>query len=121
MFARCSFYPGIASSGNDLPSIGTGWTPGALSHPQRASQDSPEVDEAVDPESEELPFTPLGVAVADADINKSYGNELAARVVTSPIAAARAPRVTGSFDHALLPMPPVSSLFAWVFFKIHEA
>src|SRR6266566_3796613 len=107
---KSCFYPGIASSANNLPSIGAGWMPGALSGPQRASEDSSELDSAADVESEELPFSPLGAAAADADTENSSNRESAARVV---ITAAQAPRITGSFVYALLPMPPVSILFAF--------
>ncbi|KIM44907.1 hypothetical protein M413DRAFT_442879 [Hebeloma cylindrosporum] len=96
------FYPGVASPDNDLPSIDAGWAREAISDAQQAAQDSSEVDRL--PE-EELPTTPSG-SVGDDSSSTSYGRERAARVVTSPIAAARAPRVIGSFDHALLPVPP---------------
>lgn len=80
----------------------------AISEPQQASQDISEGDRLGE---EELPTTPLGAAGDDSTRAPSNGRERAARVVTSRIAAARAPRVIGSFDHALLPVPPVSTLF----------
>lgn len=117
MVIRFRFYPGVASSGNDLPSIKANWTQEAISDPQQASLDFSEVDSLAE---EELPLTPFGAAGDDGS-NTSNGRERAARVVTSPVAAARAPRVVGSFDHALLPVPPVSTLFDFRFLRMQEA
>lgn len=108
------FYPGVASPGNDLPSINAGWSREAISDPQQTSQDFSEVDRLAE---EELPTTPFGAASDDSS-STSYGRERAARVVTSPVAAARAPRVIGSFDHALLPVPPVSTLIDFRFLRL---
>lgn len=107
----------MASPGNDLPSINASWAQEAISDPQQASQDFSEVERLAE---EELPITPSGAAGDDSS-STSHGRERAARVVTSPIAAARAPRVVGSFDHALLPVPPVSTLFDFRFLRMREA
>lgn len=77
---RTSFYPGITSP--SLPSIGAGWRPSE-------SIESPDLDS-----SPQTPEASQGRSPFDGRSTK--------------VPLARAARVVGSFDHAVLPMPPVS-------------
>ncbi|KAF9523050.1 serine dehydratase alpha chain-domain-containing protein [Crepidotus variabilis] len=89
------FYPGISSSNND-PAIGMGVTPEAIREPPR---DSAGGDTTSDLKLEEKSNTKGRMPEPENVGSKG------ARVVTNSFGA-RAPRVVGSFNHALLPMPP---------------
>ncbi|CAA7269281.1 unnamed protein product [Cyclocybe aegerita] len=78
------FYPGVAAP--DRQAIGAGnWASEAIEGPEDGNGNGN-----------------FGGNGSGSDEGKKNGK---ARAVTSPTSA-RAPRVTGSFDHAILPMPP---------------
>ncbi|KAF9054320.1 serine dehydratase alpha chain-domain-containing protein [Panaeolus papilionaceus] len=81
------FYPGMSHP--EFPLISAGKAPEALDAPRRS------VSDKALPEEQSVPST------ADNHLRRSN-----ARVVTNTAAAAKAPKVIGSFDHAVLPMPP---------------
>jgi hypothetical protein len=81
-FLLSSLYPGVASPSG--PGISAGWKPEAIRKPVDFENLTPEDDTS-----------------NNGSIYKG------ARPVTG-VVASRAPRVVGSFDHPLLPMPPVS-------------
>lgn len=91
------FYPGIATARDDRLALGSGWTAEAILPPAQQA-------------------TPTSGTTGTSNTNERSDAAGApergrAKVVNSPTAAARAPRVIGSFDHAVLPMPPVSPWF----------
>jgi hypothetical protein len=81
-FFPSRLYPGVA--GPSGPAIGAGWKPEALREPLDV--------EGINPEDE------------NSDNGTTYKG---AKPVKGNLAS-RAPRVVGSFDHPMLPMPPVS-------------
>lgn len=82
------FYPGIASSA--LPSIGSCWRP------------TEAIDSPPDSDSDNKPLP--GSTGAKAGLGPGTG------LGGGKVALARAARVVGSFNHAVLPMPPVRSI-----------
>jgi hypothetical protein len=102
------FYPGVAAPARPALGAGAGWAADAEAvHEPPASEmemGSPATMDARASATERYrPANVRGGAAADADPTA----ERRGRGVRTP-GAGRAPRVTGSFDHALLPMPPVS-------------
>lgn len=80
---RTRLYPGVASPSG--PAIGAGWQPEAIRGPVVVDDLAPE-----------------------DEISNNASSYKGARPVTGSLAS-RAPRVVGSFDHPVLPMPPVSN------------
>ena len=86
------FYPGVAGPVTNAPAIGAGWAQEAIREP--SGSEKLDVSMAEDN------------ALPEPEMMGSRG----AKVVSNSFGA-RAPRVVGSFDHAVLPMPPVCSKF----------
>ncbi|PPQ72550.1 hypothetical protein CVT24_004888 [Panaeolus cyanescens] len=104
------FYPGIATP--EYPLITAGKTPEALEGPRRSVSDKvlPEdenVSTASDNHLKSGDSKSGPVNAANAKVNgRDSGIRSKAKLVTNTAAAAKAPKVIGSFDHAVLPMPP---------------
>lgn len=113
---RYRFYPGVAAPAHSAIGAGSGWAAEAIPEPPPSSSEmdlgSAAMDARASKTSRYRPANvsgPAGGASGHTPPAEAAGarERLAHRRAKG--LAARAPRVTGSFDHALLPMPPVSA------------
>ncbi|KAF8159751.1 serine dehydratase alpha chain-domain-containing protein [Crassisporium funariophilum] len=98
------FYPGVAAP--DLPAIGLGWTPVAIPGPEQSESES-DVDrgDGVGTGGDSETYSRSGYTPGQVKWSTSAKGKVKA-VTSMSGSAGRAPRVIGSFDHAVLPMPP---------------
>ena len=102
------FYPGVAAPGRPL--LGSGLAPDAI---RSLKQPASDVYDQGSDKGDVNYADSLTSSLSQEKWSSSRGN---ANVVTSlSPSSGRAPKVVGSFDHAILPMPPVRTTLLVIF------